>query len=56
MKGHCFNYVIEGKKKTRQKLAAIQTGKFERFQQWNYRLDQCIKVNREYIEGVKVAL
>ena len=57
MKGHRFNDVEEVKKKTTKQLAAIQTNEFEQcFQQWNLRLDKCIKLNGEYIEGVKVVL
>lgn len=35
----------------RQELAAIQTDKFK---QWNQQLDESVKLNFEYIEGVKV--
>lgn len=57
MKGHRFSDVEEVKKKTRMELAAIQTDEFERcFQQWEHRLDKCIALEGEYIEGVKVIL
>ena len=37
-----------------QHLVAIQTNEFEQcFRQWKHRLDKCIKLNGEYIEGVK---
>lgn len=57
MKGQRFDDVEAVKKKTRQELSAITTDEFEKcFQEWNRRLDKCIKCNGEYFEGDKVVL
>ena len=57
IKGQCFDDVEAVKKKTRQELSAITTDEFEKcFQEWDRRLDKCIKCNGEYFEGDKVVL